>query len=181
MPSPASTAKTGNVIVSVWPRCLPMEGSDGAPESRFDPGSKHLNRFHRESYRLGRGEVADASSLQQRLLTKGRRTSRWRPIRPNGRPRAKEIGHRVPLESDPSIRWQVMRPDRCACGGGRDRAITGRHRARAPAAHPPRADGRWGGAAWNRGWNSTMHILMLLRTWVSIRRATRHVARWIRA
>jgi hypothetical protein len=25
------------------------------------------------------------------------------------------------------------------------------------------ADGRWGGAAWNRGWNSTMHILMLLR------------------
>jgi hypothetical protein len=25
------------------------------------------------------------------------------------------------------------------------------------------ADGRWGGAAWNRGWNSTMHVLMLLR------------------
>jgi hypothetical protein len=25
------------------------------------------------------------------------------------------------------------------------------------------ADGRWGGAAWNRGWNSTMHALMLLR------------------
>jgi len=24
-------------------------------------------------------------------------------------------------------------------------------------------DGRWGGAAWNRGWNSTMHGLMLLR------------------
>ena len=24
-------------------------------------------------------------------------------------------------------------------------------------------DGRWGGAAWNHGWNSTMHILMLLR------------------
>src|SRR5262249_52462809 len=24
-------------------------------------------------------------------------------------------------------------------------------------------DGRWGGAAWNRGWNSTMHSLMLLR------------------
>ena len=24
-------------------------------------------------------------------------------------------------------------------------------------------DGRWGGAAWNRGWNSTMHVLMLLR------------------
>jgi hypothetical protein len=25
------------------------------------------------------------------------------------------------------------------------------------------ADGRWGGAAWNRGWDSTMHALMLLR------------------
>jgi hypothetical protein len=25
------------------------------------------------------------------------------------------------------------------------------------------ADGRWGGAAWNRGWNSTMHVLILLR------------------
>jgi hypothetical protein len=24
-------------------------------------------------------------------------------------------------------------------------------------------DGRWGGTAWNRGWNSTMHVLMLLR------------------
>jgi hypothetical protein len=24
-------------------------------------------------------------------------------------------------------------------------------------------DGYWGGAAWNRGWNSTMHVLMLLR------------------
>jgi hypothetical protein len=23
-------------------------------------------------------------------------------------------------------------------------------------------DGRWGGAAWNRGWDSTMHVLMLL-------------------
>src|SRR5689334_17778999 len=25
------------------------------------------------------------------------------------------------------------------------------------------ADGRWGGAAWNRGWDSTMHVLTLLR------------------
>jgi hypothetical protein len=24
-------------------------------------------------------------------------------------------------------------------------------------------DGRWGGVAWNHGWNSTMHVLMLLR------------------
>jgi hypothetical protein len=26
-----------------------------------------------------------------------------------------------------------------------------------------RGDGRWGGAAWNHGWDSTMHVLMLLR------------------
>ena len=26
-----------------------------------------------------------------------------------------------------------------------------------------RADGSWGGVAWNRGWDSTMHVLMLLR------------------
>jgi hypothetical protein len=26
-----------------------------------------------------------------------------------------------------------------------------------------RADGSWGGGAWNRGWDSTMHVLMLLR------------------
>jgi hypothetical protein len=25
------------------------------------------------------------------------------------------------------------------------------------------ADGRWGDAAWNRGWDSTMHVLSLLR------------------
>src|SRR5581483_9376732 len=25
------------------------------------------------------------------------------------------------------------------------------------------ADGRWGGTAWNRGWDSTMHALTLLR------------------
>ena len=25
------------------------------------------------------------------------------------------------------------------------------------------SDGAWGGVAWNRGWNSTMHVLMLLR------------------
>jgi len=24
-------------------------------------------------------------------------------------------------------------------------------------------DGRWGGAAWNHGWDSTMHALLLLR------------------
>ena len=69
------------------------------------------------------------------------------------------------LDSDPSIRWQVMRdltnaPTREVAAerariategwGGRLLSLQG-------------ADGRWGGAAWNRGWNSTMHVLLLLR------------------
>ena len=38
--------------------------------------------------------------------------------------------------------------------------------------------GRWAGAAWNRGWNSTMHVLIAAAGhWVSIPRATRRVAR----
>ena len=69
------------------------------------------------------------------------------------------------LDSDPSIRWQVMRdltgasaeevaPERARVptegAGARLLALQG-------------ADGGWGGAAWNRGWTSTMHVLMLLR------------------
>ena len=39
------------------------------------------------------------------------------------------------------------------------------------------ADGRWGGAAWNRGWNLTVHVLTVLREMVSIPQAIRHDAR----
>ncbi len=69
------------------------------------------------------------------------------------------------LDSDPSIRWQVMRdltdvsPDEVAAERARV-AVEGAG-ARLLALQAP--DGRWGGAAWNRGWNSTMHVLMLLR------------------
>jgi hypothetical protein len=69
------------------------------------------------------------------------------------------------LDSDPSIRWQVMRdltgaPDE-AVAAERARIATEGWGARLLALQG--ADGRWGGAAWNRGWNSTMHVLMLLR------------------
>ena len=69
------------------------------------------------------------------------------------------------LDSDPSIRWQVLRDligapaDEVA--GERARVATAGVGARLLALQD--ADGRWGGAAWNRGWNSTMHVLMLLR------------------
>jgi hypothetical protein len=69
------------------------------------------------------------------------------------------------LDSDPSIRWQVMRdltrgPAR-EVAAERARVCTEGVGARLLALQAN--DGRWGGAAWNRGWNSTMHVLMLLR------------------
>ncbi|HEY4283024.1 MAG TPA: hypothetical protein VGM62_08160 [Chthoniobacterales bacterium] len=69
------------------------------------------------------------------------------------------------LDSDPSIRWQVMRDliDAPAeeVAAERERVATAGAGARLLALQG--ADGRWGDAAWNRGWNSTMHVLMLLR------------------
>lgn len=69
------------------------------------------------------------------------------------------------LDSDPSIRWQVMRDlirapaDEVAV----ERARVATEGAGAQLLALQGADGRWGGAAWNRGWTSTMHVLMLLR------------------
>jgi hypothetical protein len=69
------------------------------------------------------------------------------------------------LDSDPSIRWQAMRDLAGApvkeVSAERTRVATVGIGAQLLALQGP--DGRWGGAAWNRGWNSTMHVLMLLR------------------
>ena len=69
------------------------------------------------------------------------------------------------LDSDPCIRWQVMRD---LTGASADEVAAERARlategacARLLALQAP--DGRWGGAAWNHGWDSTMHALTLLR------------------
>jgi hypothetical protein len=69
------------------------------------------------------------------------------------------------LESDPSIRWQVMRDviGASAEDVARERARVATEGIGAQLLALQAADGRWGGAAWNRGWNSTMHVLMLLR------------------
>jgi hypothetical protein len=69
------------------------------------------------------------------------------------------------LDSDPSIRWQVLRDltdapeDEVAV----ERARVAGEGAGARLLALQAADGRWGGAAWNRGWDSTMHVLALLR------------------
>jgi hypothetical protein len=69
------------------------------------------------------------------------------------------------FDSDPSIRWQVMRDLIGApaeeVAAERARVATEGWGARLLALQD--ADGSWGGAAWNRGWDSTMHVLMLLR------------------
>ena len=69
------------------------------------------------------------------------------------------------LDSDPSIRWQVMRDliDASADEVAAERARVATEGAGARLLALQGTDGRWGGAAWNRGWNSTMHVLMLLR------------------
>lgn len=69
------------------------------------------------------------------------------------------------LDSDPAVRWQVMRdltdaPEQ-AVAAERARVATEGVGVRLLALQAP--DGRWGGAAWNRGWDSTMHVLWLLR------------------
>ncbi|HEX2666078.1 MAG TPA: hypothetical protein VHM93_24830 [Candidatus Acidoferrum sp.] len=69
------------------------------------------------------------------------------------------------LDSDPSIRWQVMRdltgaPARQVAA---ERARVATEGMGARLLSEQADDGRWGGAAWNRGWNSTMHVLTLLR------------------
>jgi len=69
------------------------------------------------------------------------------------------------LDSDPAIRWQVLRdltgapPEEVAAE--RAKVATEGWGARLLALQG--ADGLWGGAAWNHGWNSTMHVLWLLR------------------
>lgn len=69
------------------------------------------------------------------------------------------------LDSDPAIRWQVMQDLLNApaeeVAAERARVATEGWGAQLLALQG--SDGRWGGAAWNRGWNSTMHVLMLLR------------------
>jgi hypothetical protein len=69
------------------------------------------------------------------------------------------------LDSDPSIRWQVMRDLIGApaqdVAAERARVATEGMGARLLALQG--ADGSWAGEAWNQEWNSTMHVLSLLR------------------
>ncbi len=69
------------------------------------------------------------------------------------------------LESDPSIRWQVLRDllDAPAEAVAAERERVGREGLGRRLLDLQGPDGTWAGAAWNRGWTSTMHVLTLLR------------------
>jgi hypothetical protein len=69
------------------------------------------------------------------------------------------------FDSDPSIRWQVMRDliGASAEDVAAERARVATEGAGATLLALQGTDGWWSGAAWSRGWNSTMHVLMLLR------------------
>ena len=69
------------------------------------------------------------------------------------------------VDSDPSIRWQVMRnlTDASAEDVTAERVKVATEGWGAQLLALQNADGSWAGKAWNRGWNSTMHVLMLLR------------------
>ncbi len=69
------------------------------------------------------------------------------------------------LASDPSIRWQTLSD---LIGAPAEEVAAERARVASEGAGArllalQGADGAWAGAAWNRGWDSTMHVLSLLR------------------
>ena len=69
------------------------------------------------------------------------------------------------LDADPALRWQVMRDltDATADEVRAERARVSTEGDGARLLALQASDGRWNGAAWNRRWNSTMHVLLLLR------------------
>jgi hypothetical protein len=69
------------------------------------------------------------------------------------------------LDSDPSIRWQVMR-DLIGASADEVSAERAKVATKGWGAHLlalQGTDGAWAGTAFNQGWDSTMHVLSLLR------------------
>jgi hypothetical protein len=69
------------------------------------------------------------------------------------------------LDSDPSMRWQVLRDltDASEEEIAQERARMTAQGAAARLLALQTPDGLWSGTAWNHGWDSTMHALTLLR------------------
>ena len=69
------------------------------------------------------------------------------------------------LDGDPAVRWQVLRDllDAPADVVSAERSRVATEGLGAELLARQAEDGSWAGVAWNRGWDSTMHVLMLLR------------------
>jgi len=69
------------------------------------------------------------------------------------------------LDSDPAIRWQVMRDliGTSEEGVAAERAKVATEGWGTQLLASQGTDGSWAGTAWNHGWDSTMHVLTLLR------------------
>lgn len=69
------------------------------------------------------------------------------------------------LAGDPAIRWQVLRDLLAAPSDvvAAERAQVATEGVGARLLALQGVDGSWAGVAWNRGWDSTMHVLTLLR------------------
>jgi hypothetical protein len=68
------------------------------------------------------------------------------------------------LDADPAIRWQALRDltEAPAVEVAAERGRAAREGWGARLLELQRPDGTWGGAVWNRGWDSTMHVLWLM-------------------
>src|SRR5438552_13546828 len=94
---------------------------------------------------------------------------RWQnasgPVRPTAGGRSVTVIDWL-LDSDPAIRWQVLRDltDAPADEVAAERARVAAEGLGARLLALQEADGTWGGAAWKKNqWVSTMHVLWLLR------------------
>src|SRR5207253_1783060 len=87
------------------------------------------------------------------------------PKAPKPKPNSAVIQWLLDSGSDPSIRWQVMQD---LIGAPQEEVAAERARVAtegwgARLLGMQGADGAWAGEAWNHGWDSTMHVLSLLR------------------
>ena len=136
--------------------------NSGYATARLEASQNALGFYLRRAYfRCGPPDADGAWPLRKDLAVV------HEPVLMNRRVRGSTFSATRPwlLDSDPSIRWQVMRD---LTGAPADEVASERARVATEGAGArllalQSADGRWGGAAWNRGWNSTMHVLMLLR------------------
>src|SRR5215472_7504911 len=110
--------------------------------------------------------IINKLAYQQRLLTNSKEYQQM-PTNPSKwqDPQLRQSAIRWLLDSDHGVRWQAMRDltDASNEAVAVERAQVAIEGAGARLLALQAPDGRWGGAAWNHGWDSTMHVLSLLR------------------